>query len=171
MVQVRRGCATTTEAVRREIQNSQERATALAKRFGINQKTVAKWGRREMIVDLPTGPKGPKSTSLCLEEEAIIVAVRKRRQQPLDDGLYALQTAIPHLTRSSLHHCPRRQAICRLPDFEGSKPEKMKFKNCSIGLFPIDLAVVQNAEGKFYLNVAFDRTGKFAFVQWAKKDR
>ncbi|MCK1689368.1 helix-turn-helix domain-containing protein, partial [Bradyrhizobium sp. 145] len=43
------GCATTTEAVRRAIQNSQESLRALAKRYGINQKTVAKWKQRETV--------------------------------------------------------------------------------------------------------------------------
>lgn len=43
MGQVLHGSATTTEAVRRAIQNSQACLRALAKRYGINQKTVAKW--------------------------------------------------------------------------------------------------------------------------------
>jgi hypothetical protein len=42
MGQILRGCATTTEAVRRAIQNSQESLRALAKRYGINQKTEAR---------------------------------------------------------------------------------------------------------------------------------
>jgi transposase len=74
MGQILHGCATTTKAVRRAIQNSQESLRALAKRYGINQKTVAKWKQRETVVDLPTGPKGAKSTVLSIEEEAIIVA-------------------------------------------------------------------------------------------------
>lgn len=74
MGQVLHGCATTTEAVRRAIQNSQESLRALAKRYGINQKTVAKWRERETVADLPTGPKEAKSTVLSIEEEAIIVA-------------------------------------------------------------------------------------------------
>jgi transposase-like protein len=45
MGQVLHGCATTTEAIRRAIQNSQESLRALAKRYGINQKTVAKWAK------------------------------------------------------------------------------------------------------------------------------
>src|SRR5271154_4917766 len=76
MGQVLHGCATTTEAVRRAIQNSQESLRALAKRYGINQKTVAKWKQRETVADLPTGPKEAKSTVLSTEEEAIIVAIR-----------------------------------------------------------------------------------------------
>jgi hypothetical protein len=46
MGQVLHGCATTTEAIRRAIQNSQESLRALATRYGINAKTVAKWKKR-----------------------------------------------------------------------------------------------------------------------------
>lgn len=46
----------------------------MAKRYGINQKTVVKWKKRTACSDLRTGPKEPKSTVLTLEEEAIIVA-------------------------------------------------------------------------------------------------
>ncbi|QXX75471.1 hypothetical protein MHY1_02292 [Methylovirgula sp. HY1] len=46
-------------AVRRAIQNSQASLRALAKDYGINQKTVAKWKKREAVSDLPTGPKAP----------------------------------------------------------------------------------------------------------------
>jgi hypothetical protein len=62
MGQVLHGCATTTEAVRRGIQHSQESLRALSKRHGINQKTVAKWKKCSTTGDLPTGPKDPKST-------------------------------------------------------------------------------------------------------------
>jgi transposase-like protein len=46
MGQILHGSATTTEAIRRAIQNSQESLRALANRHGINQKTVAKWKNR-----------------------------------------------------------------------------------------------------------------------------
>jgi transposase InsO family protein len=167
MGQVLHGCATTTEAVRRAIQNSQESLRALAKRYGINQKTVAKWKNREAVSDLPTGPREPKSTSFSLEDEAIIVAFRKHTL--LDDCLYALQATIPQLTRSSLHRCLQRHGISRLPDVEGSKASKKTFKIYPIGFFHIDIAEVQTAEGKLYLYVAIDRTSKFAFVQLVKK--
>ncbi len=88
-----------TEAVRRAIQHSQESLRALAGRYGINQKTVAKWKKRSSVSDTPTGPKNPKSTVLSIEEEAIIVAFRKHTLLPLDDCLYALQATIPNLTR------------------------------------------------------------------------
>jgi transposase-like protein len=101
MGQVLHGCATTTEAIRRAIQNSQASLRALSKRYGINPKTVAKWKRRASVADLRTGPKEPKSTSLSITDEAIIVAFRQHTLLALDDCLYALQATIPHLTRAS----------------------------------------------------------------------
>ena len=56
-----------------------------------------------------------------------------------------------------------------MPEVEGGKPSKKKFKAYPIGYFHIDLAEVQTAEGKLYLYVAIDRTSKFAFVQLVKK--
>jgi transposase-like protein len=76
--QVLHGSATTTEAVRRAIQHSQESLRALAKRHGINQKTVAKWKSRASVADLPAGPKQPKSTVLTVEDEAIARMRRSR---------------------------------------------------------------------------------------------
>jgi transposase-like protein len=83
MGQVLHGSATTTEAVRRAIQHSPENLRVLAKRYGINQKTVAKWRRRMGVQDLPTGPKEVHSTVLSIKEEAIIVAFRKHTLLPL----------------------------------------------------------------------------------------
>ena len=169
MGQVVHGSATTTEAVRRAIQHSQASLRALAKRYGINQKTVAKWKKRSSVADLRTGPKEPRSTVLSAEEEAIIIAFRRHTLLPLDDCLYALQPTIPHLTRSSLHRCLQRHGIGRLPDIEGEKPAKKKFKTYSIDFFHIDIAEVRTEEGKLYLYVAIDRTSKFAFVQLVDK--
>lgn len=71
---------------------------------------------------------------LSIEEEAIIVAFRRHTLLPLDDCLYALQPTIPHLTRSSLHRCLQRHGISRLPEVDGDKPAKQKFKRYPIGL-------------------------------------
>jgi len=169
MGQVLHGSATTTEAVRRAIQNSQESLRALSKRYGINQKTVAKWKKRTSVADLPTGPKDPKSTVLSIEDEAIIVAFRKHTLLPLDDCLYSLQPTIPRLTRSSLHRCLQRHGISRLPDVDGDKPVRKKFKAYPIGYFHIDIAEVRTAEGKLHMFVGIDRTSKFAFTQLVEK--
>jgi len=169
MGQVLHGSATTTEAIRRAIQHSQASLRALARRYGINPKTVAKWKKRGSVTDLPTGPREPKSTVLSIEEEAIVIAFRRHTLLPLDDCLYALQSTIPHLTRSSLHRCLQRHGISRLPQVEGDTPDKRKFKPYPIGYFHIDIAEVRTEEGKLYLFVAVDRTSKFAFVELHQK--
>ncbi|XUP28651.1 IS481 family transposase [Xanthomonas axonopodis pv. vasculorum] len=160
MGQVVHGSATTTEA-----KHSQESLRALSKRYGINQKTVAKWKKRRSTADLPTGPRQPCSTVLSVTDEAAIVAFRKHTLLPLDDCLSALQPSMPRLTRSSLHRCLQRHGISRLPEMKGDKAAKKRFKSYPIGYFHIDIAQVQTAEGKLYLFVAIDRTSKFAFTE------
>ena len=126
---------------------------------------MAKWKRRSSVADVPTGPKQARSTVLSADEEAIVVAFRKHTLLPLDDCLYALQPTLPKLTRSALHRCLQRNGISQLPNVEGEKKPKRKFKVYPIGFFHIDIAEVQTAEGKLYLFVAIDRTSKFAFTQ------
>src|ERR1700684_4477965 len=107
MGQVLHRSTTTTEAVRRAIQHSQESMRALARRHGINPKTVAKWKKRESIADRRTGPTAHRSTVLSVEQEAIIVAFRillrcDRDQSlafgsaPVTAGLQAAQIALIH---------------------------------------------------------------------------
>ena len=169
MGQVRHGSATTTYAVRAAIQRSQASLATLSRELGINPKTVAKWRKRQTVDDLKTGPKEPRSTVLTEAQEAAIVAFRRHTLLPLDDCLYALQPSIPHLTRSALHRCLQRHGISRLPDVEGDKPKRSKFKRYAIGFFHIDIAEVQTAEGKLFLFVGIDRTSKFAVTQLVEK--
>ena len=165
MGQILHGSARTTEATRGAIQNSQESLRTLAARYGINPKTVAKWKKRETVSDAQMGPKEAVSTVLSREQEALIVAFRKHTLLPLDDCLYALQDSIPYLTRSSLHRCLQRHGISRLPDIEGEKLPKKKFKDYPIGFFHIDIAEVRTDEGKLHLFVAVDRTSKFVMAK------
>ena len=68
MGQVLHGCARTTEAIRRAIQHSQESLRTLARRHGVNPKTVAKWRARpdvadRGVVDYESPPPNAHSTS------------------------------------------------------------------------------------------------------------
>lgn len=128
MGQVLHKCATTTHAVRAAIQRSKALVAEIAEQYGVNQKTVRKWRSRKSVEDAPMGPKEVRSTVLSPEEEAVCVAFRKHTLLPLDDCLYTLQATIPHLTRSSLHRLFQRHDISRLPDVEGEKKPKKKFK-------------------------------------------
>lgn len=170
MGQVLHKRARTTEDTRREIQLCKESIVKTAKRFGINPKTVIKWRKRDYCNDNSMGPKIVKSTVLSEAEEEAIVAFRKITGLPLDDVLYSLQEAIPHLSRSSLHRCLKRHGCSLLPKLikNPSDTKKKKFKEYPIGYFHIDIAEVRTAEGKLYLYVAIDRTSKFAYAELHK---
>ena len=71
-------CATTTEAIRREIQRSQESLRTLARRYGINPKTVAKWKRRQGVQDAPMGPRERRSTVLIPSVSTVISRFSRR---------------------------------------------------------------------------------------------
>jgi transposase-like protein len=170
MGQILHGCATTTEAVRRSIQNSKESLKKLSERYSVNEKTIAKWRKRDYVHDTPMGPKNPHSTVLSPGEEAVCIAFRKHTLLPLDDCLYALQSSIPHLSRSSLHRLFQRHEISRLPELDEKKQrEKKKFKSYPIGYFHVDITEVRTEEGKLYLFVAIDRTSKFVYVELLEK--
>lgn len=131
MGQILHGSAKTTHAVRGELQRSQASIASLAKRYGINEKTVLKWRHRQSVEDMPMGPKKRRSSVLSPMEEAAIVALRVQARLPLDDVYVALKDVIPHLTRSSLHRCLQRHGISRLPKADREKPKK--FKDYEIG--------------------------------------
>jgi hypothetical protein len=162
MGQLLHGSARTTAAVRRAIQQSQESLAKLAARYDLNPETIATWKKRSHVHDSPMGPKQSHSTVLTKEEEALIVTFRRHTLLPLDDCLYALQSTLPHLTRSALHRCLQRHGLSRLPAIKGDRPQKKKFKPYPIGSFHIDIAEVRTEEGKLYVFVAIDRTSKFA---------
>jgi transposase-like protein len=85
MGQFLHGCATTTAALRRTIQYSQESLTRLASHYHINAKTVAKWRKRTFVKDAPMGPRHSHSIVLTAEQEATMVAFRRQTLLPLDD--------------------------------------------------------------------------------------
>ena len=107
-------CATTTPAIRRAIQASEEKNTVLAKRYGVNRKTVAKCKGREFEFDQPMGPKKPRSSVLSQTDEAIILVFRYGTRLSLDDCLERLRRQMPKLSRSRLYGCLKRHGLSRI---------------------------------------------------------
>lgn len=87
----------TAPRVRAELQASQESTRALAARYGLNVKTVAKWGSRSTTTDKPMGPAKPCSVRLSDAEETMVVDFRRRTLLPLDDLLEHLRETLPPL--------------------------------------------------------------------------
>jgi hypothetical protein len=137
---------------------------ALARRHGVNPKTIAKWRARAEVADRRTGPAELHSTTLSAEDEAIIVAIHGHILLPLDDCLYDLQPTTAHLTRSALHSCLQRHGISRLPEIDGDKPAPRRCRTYPIGYSHIDIAEVRIEQGNLHLFWAIDRTSKFAIA-------
>lgn len=167
MAQILHGRATTTARTRHVFQQSTEPATVLARRYGVNPKTVRKWRRRPSTEDLPMGPKQPHSSVLTEVEEAAVVAFRVQTRLPLDDVFVALKPAIPRLTRSTLHRTLQRHGVSRLP--RAKRQRRGQFDACELGFFHIDIAEVRTAREKVYLFVAVDRVTKLAFARIYRK--
>jgi hypothetical protein len=116
------GSATTTPSVREAIQASEEKNTVLVKRHGVNRKTIAKWKAREFSSDMRMGPKSPRSKSLTLEDEMIILAYRWRTRLSLDDSLVRLRRLMPQLRRSALYRCLERNGLSKIGRTNVSPP-------------------------------------------------
>ena len=155
--------ATTTHAIRAELQRSEATVAELAQRHNINHKTVLKWRHRDTVEDAPMGAKRIR-TVLSPLDEAMICAFREKTLLPLDDCYIALKEHIPALTRSNLHRCLKRHNLSVLPKEKTAK-EKKNFKDYDIGFFHIDICEVRTGEGKRYLYVAVDRVSKYAYAE------
>jgi transposase InsO family protein len=158
------GSARTTPRVRAELQASQEATRALAARYGLNPKTVAKWRKRTTTADAPMGPSRARSTTLTEAEEAIVVEFRRRTLLPLDDVLGCLREAIPALSRSALHRCLKRHGISRLPQDPEKASKRGRFAETRIGYVHIDVCELRLSEGKLFMFLAIDRVSKFTHV-------
>lgn len=158
--------ATTTPAIRAAIQESPLSIRALARKYGINPKTVAKWKSRKSTEDLPMGPVIARPKKLSVEEEGNCIGFRINTQLPLDDCLYALQLMIPHLSRSNLHRLYQRHNISRLFSIPGTDIGLHGDSDRkSIGGFYVNAADIRTGDGKANMFFAFDRTSKFAFAK------
>jgi len=165
MAQVLHKRATTTYAIRAELQRSQDSIAALSRRYNLNPKTVRKWRCRDTVEDMRMGPGNPHSSSMTPLQEAAAVVFRQKTLLPLDDCLHALQRAIPTLIRSSLHRLYQRHGISQLPRWSEAEREKKPFKRYPLGYLHIDITETRTAQGKAYLLVAIDRTTKFVHAK------
>ncbi len=158
------GSARTTPRVRAELQTSRAGTRALAARYGLNPKTVAKWRKRTTTADAAMGPTRPRSTTPTEAEEAIVVEFRRRTLLPLDDVLGCRRETIPTLSRSALHRCLIRHGISRLPRDEEKASKRKRFAETTIGYVHIDVCELRLAEGKLFLFLAIDRVSKSTHV-------
>ena len=113
--------ARTTPATRAEIARSSEPSSVVAQRYGISAETVRKWRKRgaDDCLDHSARPNHlPWKASE--EERAVVCALRRATNFPLDDLAFVVCHFLPHLNRDS---------IWRILKAEGLKPFSNLRKN------------------------------------------
>ena len=157
--------ARTTEAIRKEIQESEGSLKSLAERFNVNWKTIQKWKNREDTRDAKMG-NGRANTVLTEEEEKVICETRKKAWPPLDDIFDILKPKIPKLSRSNLHRCLRHYGLSRVPEEMKEKTKEVgKFKIYEIGFLHIDITDFYLQNKRYSLFVAIARISKLCVAE------
>ncbi len=156
--------ARTTPLIRKEIQESNLSAYALAKKYKLTQDTVRKWKRRSHTQNLKPGPK-PHNKKITLEQQAAAVAFRIHTRLSIDDCYYSLKKSIPQLSRTALYRCYKRHGVSKLDEPKKSPRAKKTFKKYPPGYIHLDITTLHTQEGRLYLFVAIDRTTKFCFAR------
>ena len=158
------GCARTTPRIRAELQASQASARSLARQYGLNPKTVAKWRTRATTADAPMGPRR-RSTVLTEAEEAVVVEFRRRTLLPLDDLLGCLRGQHPRADPERAAPLPAaaRDQPAAQPGRRGAQAGPLR--RTPLGYVHLDSCEVRSAEGKRHLFLAIDRVTKFAYAE------
>jgi transposase InsO family protein len=161
--------ARTTPAVRAAIAQSTASTSVLARRYGISTETVRKW-RQRGAADCQDHSARPHRLRwrASEEERAIVCAVRRATNFPLDDLTFTIRHFLPHLNRDSIYRILKAEGLGRLPPPPVTAPKKgtKKFKAYDLGFLHMDikhLPKLQTANGerrKRYLYVAIDRASR-----------
>jgi transposase InsO family protein len=167
--------ARTTPAIRKEIQQSQDSISTLAKRYGVTKRTIERWRKRESVLDRSHCPHRLQTT-LSPAQEAILVHIRKTYRLALDD-----LTALCHefidesVLRSSIHRMLVRHGENRLPPLAEAPGASAKgaggpgtFKAYEPGFIHIDikfLPKMADQEHGHYLFVAIDRATRLVYFE------
>ena len=169
--------ARTTPVTRAEIARSGEPTGLLAQRYGVSTETIRKWRKRGTAGCLDRSAKPHRLPWKASEEErAIVCAVRRATNFPLDDLTFVVSHFLPHLNRDSIWRILKAEGLNRRtkPVLEQPTKGQGTFKEYDLGFIHIDikhLPKLQTADGerrKRYLFVAIDRCSRS--VHLAVKD-
>jgi transposase InsO family protein len=159
--------ATTTPAVRAQIQQSSASEYELAEQYGISRTTVQRWKRRNSVEDRSHTPHRLQTT-LNAGQEELVVYLRKQLRLPLDDLLSVVREFIhPEMGRSSLHRLLVRRGVDKLPKPSPESSPAKPFKAYEPGYVHIDvkyLPQMADEASRGYVFVAIDRATRWVFI-------
>jgi hypothetical protein len=156
--------------VRRAIQAGEARIRALARRYGISPTTVQKWRFADLHHRRADGTEG---TPLHRAERrgrgghrhlpalhaptAGRLPLRPATDPAAPDPLVPaplLSSVLSALLTSLRGIGLKPDGIARLPDTDGAKTKRSRFRSYPIGFFHLDIAEVHTEQGRLYLFVA-----------------
>lgn len=144
----------TSAEIRKAIQQSDDSVRSLARRYGIDPKTVVRWRRRDSVDDLKAGRPRSSASGLSLGQEALVLACRLHLRLPLDGCLQLLKPWASAVSRSSLHRCLQRRGLSRLP----AASELDEAQSVSFNLSLLEL-------GKRRVLIALERSSRYAHAE------
>lgn len=155
----------TSPAVRKAIRSSTNSNAALAKRYRVNPKTVAKWRARSDIYDRPSGPSSGSRRALSPDNETLVTVFRICLRLPLDDCLSVMRRLAPDLTRAALYRCFRRHWISRLEPLELRTGSDGNHALRRVGSFLVHLLDVRAPDYRQPLLLMVDRVSRWTHVK------
>jgi len=166
MGQILHKCARTTEITRKEIQESQESITFLAKKYGVSRPTIYKWKNSSSCQEKKSGPARDVSVLTQLEQQ-IICEFRRVTKLSYRECFFALKPEIPRLSQSNLLRCLKKNGLNVLPNLEEKTSKKRgEFKKYPLGFSHIDTTeIILGDKQKSYIFIGIERNSKFAFAK------
>ena len=158
--------AWTTPAVRIEIAQSSDRSGVLAQRHGVSTETIRKWRKRSTGDCLDRSARPHRLPWKANEEErAVVCALRRATNFPLDEPTFVVCHFLPHLNRDNIWRILKAEGLGRrkLTASERMAREAGTFRDYELGLLHIDIKTLpklQTAGGerlKRYVSVVIDR--------------
>jgi transposase-like protein len=163
MSQVYHSNARTNQYGREIIQKSDLTNVELAKRYGVNVKTISKYKGRSFSNDKSSRPDKIHYALTHLEKELIRV-VRTLTWMELDDLTDTIIDVIPNANRSNIYRTLKAFDINRVPLEQKEKAKK--FKEYEPGYLHIDVTYLPKFDKlKYYLFVAIDRATRLLYYK------
>jgi transposase InsO family protein len=159
--------ATTTPAIRAEIQSATGSDYALARQFNVCRDTIRKWRKRDTVQDA-SHTAHRLQTTLNAAQEELVIYLRTQLLLPLDDLLAVIKEFIePAMSRSALDRLLRRRGHARLPVPDKPANTTKPFKAYEPGYIHIDvkyLPQMADEKARRYVFVAIDRATRWVFI-------
>jgi transposase InsO family protein len=160
--------ATTTPAIRAEIQRASGSDYELAARFGVSRDTIRKWRGRDSVLD-GSHTAHRLQTTLNAQQEELVVYLRQLLQPSLDDLLALVREFIEEkMSRSALDRLLRRRGVSRRPSPDTNVSPAKLFRAYTPGYVHVDvkhLPQMADETRRRYAFVAIDRATRWVYLE------